>query len=1198
MAINRWIGQAVAAPEVAYFVPDNVLPGDRFQLSNGVQRYGFTYPPNPDETSATAESRARRVVDEIVEAATNAGVTDLGGGGETDLVFSASNYNGKPAVKVTGPSDGKPISLIATASTTANSSIKIQQMQAGSTGSDFVFTLTWVAPPTLGKWAIAASGKKPVILNYNATAAQVQSAIASFALPCASVSVTGDHTNGYSCRLVGLTAEMPNPPVLFPIVPVDGSEAILQGILYEHSSYIFGPTGSGYEEEIIEADITVAEMRAYLSDPVRMGALADAGQLGITATRITPTEGYNAGSTWTFTFYTEESYNAFVAMQKRRIIYTYYGAATVTDIGTQIQGVHSTAPGTPGDDYTKFRHKSVQQTNFGDTLNPFDRYYHTRGFKGTTANETFVINDSIPGYQDVLVKGRPINAFVGISPVAWVTQYTANFSSTSYNWTLGTLDIEMAVGINVGGATAAWSLSTIQIGSWDELGVSANSGYKIETLEQPGIINQEVLIPTLDGNSATLYQFEWEGSRSHAFNGAATMELIRDAALSLFGVKNVSAGIEKGYACRLTFVGEHSERQIVPTLYQLGDSESTGEVVVAVTAATPMVAWKLRYQFFGGICSGKWRFTDGDGTPGATWFKWVRPEEVTAEALRAAIVQLDADYEAFLEPEDIEIVTEEVGRNFILREFTINWQAQPSGASSGGATPFWVGLDVSQLKSAEPKYELVSYGEVAQPEIQLITLENKPTGGTFRLGFGVSTTAALAYDANASTIQTALSGIGVAAAVIGGSGGPWRVKWSSNGAQALITGSANLLTRSNAPTFTEAVVTSGTGPHHWNNADNWSLVRVPIATDEVVFADGSVDCLYGLSSTVNLASVDVYRSFTGRIGLPEIREDGSLETLPCWLTIDYASGTALPIRVGLGDSGEGPTTVRIEVKQRPFDLNVLYTQSGLTQKCLGIKGTASGNKLVAVNGEVALGIRPEDTALCDTVMITPGQGAGDDLKFSTSAGATVGNVVITGGVCSFGKPPSKITATGGTITVSGTGNTNEIDAAAASVRWMANGTIGKSGVPTAVLFGGALATSSASPDKVRFTSAAHGLTTGQRVYVRAYSGVQGLDGRVFTVSVVDANNFDLLGSAATGTLTGYAGAVSWAVERAAIIRAGAVLDFDSDGRARDIVAPIVLQSSGAVNDSKLSISDMRLWPEQVDAFANFGQTFELRRTAR
>ena len=184
------------------------------------------------------------------------------------------------------------------------------------------------------------------------------------------------------------------------------------------------------------------------------------------------------------------------------------------------------------------------------------------------------------------------------------------------------------------------------------------------------------------------------------------------------------------------------------------------------------------------------------------------------------------------------------------------------------------------------------------------------------------------------------------------------------------------------------------------------------------------------------------------------------------------------------------------------------------------------------------------------------------------------------------------------MTINGTGNARSLEVQSASVQWIADGVVGVSGTPSAVLFGSGLGSSSSSPAVIRLTSNGHGLSSGQRVYIRSTGGVVGLDGKTFAVSVVDVNNFDLIGSLAYGTLTGYTGTVKWALEKAIICGAGGVINFDGDGRTRDIVAPVVVQGTGRVIDSKATITDLRLWPEQVPGLADYGSLVELRRVRR
>jgi hypothetical protein len=1198
MSINRWIGQAVATQDIKYYIPTNVGAGDRFQFSDGVIRNGFTYPVIPPEHDLTASDRARRVVEALVSGATvNA---DLGGGTTTGLSYSSANYGGQPAVRVAGLTDGQPIGIVATAVSSVGNAVEVTQVQEGSSGRDFQFKLTWPVTPSAGSWAIAANGKNPVILPYNATTTEVHDALDTFGFPCGSITVTGSYSSGYVVTLVAPTAAIPNPPVLFPIVPVAGANGVIDMTFLEEHSYRFGSESGYVGGTVFEASITSGEMETYLSDTVRLGTLA--ADVTCVSTRLTPSSGYSAGVTMRFTFTTKAAYDAFVAMTKVQLNYTWTASSAGVPSSPNIAYQMSHVLGDTTS-WKKVRQYPKLKVGVSGTLNPFDRKFHTVAYQSSPI-ATFVINDALGGYDATLVQARPhtvanSGSGGGFQFVTATAQGTWT-SGTAENWVLVNTDIEYHFGVS--SSTSDITFTVINDGLGAELGVNNNAGWTVETVGTPGIINQEILLPALDGDFKSLYQLDWDGKRSYKFTGASTIQLVKDAAESLFGVGNVAVGAESGspYFCRIQFLGALSERVVNAALYKVGNTTAASDVSIDVEASTPMQAWVLRYRFNGGVCSGKWHFVSESGTPQSTpYFEWLRDASMTEAEIVAAINSVSADYETVLTEDDITLTLEDVGRQKILREFTITWQAQPSAPFSGGvAIPFWMGLDVDSLLTAEPSYEVVSLGATAQPEIQVVAIENKPTSGTWKLDYNGTQTAAIAYNASAATVQSALSAISVNTTVIGGNGGAYRIKWTSNGSMFMLVGVNVDLVRSGTPSFTVVNAVVGTGPKHFDNPDNWSLARVPIDTDEIVYADGSVDCSYGLSCATLPKSVDIYRSYGGRIGLPEIRDDGSLETLPLWLTFNGTSSTALFVRMGLGDNGDGPSVVRVAVNNRPFDAMVLSTQTGLTQKVFGVKGVNAANKLVCIKGDVALGVRPEDSARVATLQITPSQAAGDEMQFLSSGGAIIDKLTMQGGTASLGKPPTNLVMIGGTATINGEGDCQLIDAVNANIRWLANGTLGKYGVASQVQFGAGFASSSTSPDKIRIVCVGHGLSSGQRVYMRAYSGVTGIDGKVFSVTVIDADTFDLLGSLGTGTLTNYAGLVMWGVERSIVIRAASTLDFDSDGRTRDVVAPIVIQSTGTVTDSKVTIPDLRLWTEQVDELAYLGQFIELRRTAR
>lgn len=70
-------------------------------------------------------------------------------------------------------------------------------------------------------------------------------------------------------------------------------------------------------------------------------------------------------------------------------------------------------------------------------------------------------------------------------------------------------------------------------------------------------------------------------------------------------------------------------------------------------------------------------------------------------------------------------------------------------------------------------------------------------------------------------------------------------------------------------TISTATPTAATGPHHWDNAANWSDGAIPANTDTVIFKDSAVSVCWGLNqAAVDLAELFIFQSYTGRIGLP------------------------------------------------------------------------------------------------------------------------------------------------------------------------------------------------------------------------------------------------------------------------------------------------------------------------------------------
>ncbi len=179
-------------------------------------------------------------------------------------------------------------------------------------------------------------------------------------------------------------------------------------------------------------------------------------------------------------------------------------------------------------------------------------------------------------------------------------------------------------------------------------------------------------------------------------------------------------------------------------------------------------------------------------------------------------------------------------------------------------------------------------------EVQTITAGGTVSGGTFTLTYDGQTTTAIAYNADAATVDAALealSNIGAGDVTCAGGALPGAavtvtftaalaatdvVQLTADG--ALLTGTSPTIavattTQGAAAGALGAVtaVTAATGKNWLSNADNYEGGALPVDNDVLYFDHGAVSVLYGLDYfRTNNIDLDVYVSndWTGQLGLP------------------------------------------------------------------------------------------------------------------------------------------------------------------------------------------------------------------------------------------------------------------------------------------------------------------------------------------
>ncbi|BCI92749.1 hypothetical protein NIIDMKKI_79550 [Mycobacterium kansasii] len=136
----------------------------------------------------------------------------------------------------------------------------------------------------------------------------------------------------------------------------------------------------------------------------------------------------------------------------------------------------------------------------------------------------------------------------------------------------------------------------------------------------------------------------------------------------------------------------------------------------------------------------------------------------------------------------------------------------------------------------------------ATNEVQTVTVNGSPTGGTFTLSFKGATTAAIAYNAAASAVQTALQALSTIgsgnATVAGSAGGPYTVTFAGALAATAVdqlSADGSSLTGGTAPSLTVTTTTEGEAADSITGIINQPGVQTGVL--DVADADSLLDAI-------------------------------------------------------------------------------------------------------------------------------------------------------------------------------------------------------------------------------------------------------------------------------------------------------------------------------------------------------------------
>lgn len=360
-------------------------------------------------------------------------------------------------------------------------------------------------------------------------------------------------------------------------------------------------------------------------------------------------------------------------------------------------------------------------------------------------------------------------------------------------------------------------------------------------------------------------------------------------------------------------------------------------------------------------------------------------------------------------------------------------------------------------------------------EFQRVTLP-QCTGGTFTLTYAGQTTAPIAYNAAAygtvgsvAVLLKALSNIGNSDIQVGGpDGGPWLI-WFQNalgslnvaaltGSGALLTGAASVdsfhITSAADPIAVsgsdwggadEEVRVEPTGPNWWSEAENWTLNRIPIDGDTVVFEDSTVSCWWGLDqSLVNPDLIRFEASFTGGVGLPTWEGDYE-EYRDRRLSIGH--GTiygVMEVQIGVGD-GSGSPLIRLDTGAGQALITCWKTAQGIggTGFSFDWVGTHADNTLRLYRGRVSVAMEATDTGKkVNTILIGFVDNEDGDSVLAIGTGVTVGAIQKRGGqLTSESALPDEFVQLSGTTTLIGTGGAADLTIRGGKFHYNSSGTL-------------------------------------------------------------------------------------------------------------------------------------------------------------
>lgn len=251
-----------------------------------------------------------------------------------------------------------------------------------------------------------------------------------------------------------------------------------------------------------------------------------------------------------------------------------------------------------------------------------------------------------------------------------------------------------------------------------------------------------------------------------------------------------------------------------------------------------------------------------------------------------------------------------------------------------------------------------------------------------------------------------------------------------------------------AGTESVATPTAATGKNFWTDTANWNDSALPVSNDQILFQEGSVDCLYGLEQSALTGCILVCESgWEGRLGLPVINAAGYAEYRPTHLEIGL-SAQQRSLVIGEGN-GSGSPRLNINVGSSSPKATIYSTapREDNAKAAVDLLGGSYAMSVSIARGSLSLAATATNTASVATLELTYVNQVGTDAEVYVGETAIVREVVKVGGFLQFMNTPSNTTLStvtnhNGVFEFNGAGALTYLRSPGGEVRYNSTGALG------------------------------------------------------------------------------------------------------------------------------------------------------------